>query len=445
LCVIDPTTPGTGTDAACRTMVPMQRIPRGRLGAIPRAAVLGSTALALGVTLATPAAAMVPSAPTDPGVDSLLQHRLANRHVGSDIGLVVIDTTTGALVSAHDADRLMLPASNMKIVTAVDALETLGAATRFHTVVRAGSSPTDIVLQGGGDPLLSTADLRTLATKAADALPRDAKVTVHVDADLFGTSRRGPGWTTDYLPYVAAPVVPLARLGEYSPDPVGHAASAFVARLRDLGVKARLGAHADSADDAAVLADVSRHTVADAVAVMLRESENNVAEVLFRQVALATGHKGTWAGGRAAAKATLAKLGIDPGAMTLLDGSGLSRRDRVSPRFLSDVLRLARTTHPARFTAIFADNALPIAGRSGTLSSRYGRYVTKQSKCARGDVHAKTGSLFDTTALSGIAETVGGGERIFSILVNHRPSRYSALSTRQVLDGLTATITGCWA
>ncbi len=131
--------------------------------------------------------------------------------------------------------------------------------------------------------------------------------------------------------------------------------------------------------------------------------------------------------------------------MTLLDGSGLSRRDRVSPRFLSDVLRLARTTHPARFAAIFADNALPIAGRSGTLSSRYGRYVTKQSKCARGDVHAKTGSLFDTTALSGIAETVGGGERIFSILVNHRPSRYSALSTRQVLDGLTATITGCWA
>ncbi len=102
LCVIDPTTPGTGTDAACRTMVPMRRIPRGRLGAIPRAAALGSAALALGVTLATPAAATVPSAPTDPGIDSLLQHRLANRHVGSDIGLVVIDTATGALVSAHE-------------------------------------------------------------------------------------------------------------------------------------------------------------------------------------------------------------------------------------------------------------------------------------------------------------------------------------------------------
>ena len=74
----------------------------------------------------------------------------------------------------------------------------------------------------------------------------------------------------------------------------------------------------------------------------------------------------------------------------------------------------------------------------------YGRYVTKQARCARGDVHAKTGSLFDTIALSGLAETTGGDERLFSILVNDRPQRYSALSIRQVLDGLTATITGCW-
>jgi D-alanyl-D-alanine carboxypeptidase len=59
-------------------------------------------------------------------------------------------------------------------------------------------------------------------------------------------------------------------------------------------------------------------------------------------------------------------------------------------------------------------------------------------------VYAKTGSLYDTISLSGVAVTVAGGERLFSILVNHRPQRYSALSARQVLDGLTATITGCW-
>jgi D-alanyl-D-alanine carboxypeptidase/D-alanyl-D-alanine-endopeptidase (penicillin-binding protein 4) len=424
-------------------MVTMKPTARGSMGGFPRTAALAFGVLALSVSLATPSFA-VPLGPTDPGVDTLLQKRLANPRVGRDVAMVVIDAGTGAVVSSHDGDRLMLPASNMKIVTAVDALATMGAEARFHTRVREGDSPTDIVLQGGGDPLLATADLRTLATETAVALPTDTKVTVHVDADLFPPAGRGPGWTKDYLPYVAAPVVPLARLGEYSPDPAGNAARAFVAKLRDLGVKARLGSPADAADHAGIIAETSTHTVGEAVARMLSESENNIAEVLYRQVALATGHEPTWEGARAAAHESLATLGIDDASMQLLDGSGLSRKDRLSPRFLSYVLRLARTTRPQKFASMFAGNALPVSGRSGTLASAYGRYTTKHSRCARGDVRAKTGSLFDTTALSGIADTVSGDERIFSILVNHRPRKYSALSTRQVLDGLTATITGCW-
>jgi D-alanyl-D-alanine carboxypeptidase/D-alanyl-D-alanine-endopeptidase (penicillin-binding protein 4) len=445
LCVTRDRTPSTGHGPACRTMVTMRTHSRGRLEALPRAASLVVGVLFLGVSIATPQWAIADvGATTDPGVDALLQKRLVNPHVGSDIALMVIDAKTGELVSSHNADRLMLPASNMKIVTAVDALETMGADARFHTFVRAGTSPTDVILQGGGDPLLSSTDLRTLGAAASKEVPHDAKVTVHVDADLFPPVRRGPGWTNQYLPYVAAPVVPLARLGEYSPDPSGSAAKVFVSALRDNGVNARLGSPESARDDAIVLADASPHTVADAVAVMLRESENNVAEVLFRHVALATGHPATWQGANAAARETLAKLGIDDASMQLLDGSGLSRKDRVSPRFLSDVLRLARITRAEKFAPMFAANALPVSGKSGTLSSRFGRFTTKQSRCARGDVHAKTGSLFDTTALSGVAGTVSGGERVFSILVNHRPARYSALSTRQVLDGLTATITGCW-
>ena len=87
---------------------------------------------------------------------------------------------------------------------------------------------------------------------------------------------------------------------------------------------------------------------------------------------------------------------------------------------------------------------MPVAGRTGTLDDRYGRFTTKQARCAAGAVKAKTGTLFDTIGLSGVAATATGGERIFSILVNDRPQRFSALSTRQAVDGLTATITGCW-
>ncbi len=79
---------------------------------------------------------------------------------------------------------------------------------------------------------------------------------------------------------------------------------------------------------------------------MLRISENNVAEVLYRQVARAAGFEATWDGARQAAEQVLRNVGVDPTGMALLDGSGLSRKDRVSPRFLVDVLRVARDAQP---------------------------------------------------------------------------------------------------
>ena len=177
---------------------------------------------------------------------------------------------------------------------------------------------------------------------------------------------------------------------------------------------------------------------------MLSASESGVAEILFRQVAIASGLPPTWEGSRQAAMDALSRLGVDPGGMTLIDGSGLSRDDRITPRFLANVLRMTRVIQPERFATMFAREAMPTAGRSGTLTKAYGRYSTRPSRCAAGAVQAKTGTILSTIALSGVAKTVFGGTRIFSIIVNHRPLRFPALSTRQAVDGLAATITGCW-
>jgi D-alanyl-D-alanine carboxypeptidase len=59
-------------------------------------------------------------------------------------------------------------------------------------------------------------------------------------------------------------------------------------------------------------------------------------------------------------------------------------------------------------------------------------------------VQAKTGTILGTIALSGVAKAGKPGQRIFSVIVNHRPARYSALDTRRAVDGLAATIVGCW-
>jgi D-alanyl-D-alanine carboxypeptidase/D-alanyl-D-alanine-endopeptidase (penicillin-binding protein 4) len=410
--------------------------------------------LALGVGLALPtapaAAVGTALAPTsvDPAVDALLQARLVDPRLGRNVGLLVIDAASGEIVSAVDADRPMIPASNMKVVTAVTALAALGADRTLATRVRQGPTPTEIVLEGGGDPLLSTADLQamagTVAAALAASLPAGDPVVVRVDEDLFPPASRGPGWTTGYVPSVAANVEALARLWDYSRDPSANAVTVFVKALRAAGRKARVGAPLNVDPAAPVLAETTS-TVGDAVKIMLRISENNVAEVLFRQVALASGQPATWRGSRKAAEAVLASLGIDSTGMRLSDGSGLSRTNRVSPRFLASVLRTVRVTNPGPFVVMFDRNAMPVSGQTGTLDARYGRYVTEQSRCARGQVHAKTGTLFDTVGLSGVATTVAGPERIFSILVNDRPQRVSTLSTRQAVDGLTATLTGCWS
>lgn len=398
----------------------------------------------VGITLtAALVGAAHPALAADDRLQALLNSRLHNPRLGPDVALIVLDAATGAVLADHRAGHPQLPASNMKIVTAVTALTVLGPEARFTTRVRAGATASDIVLQGGGDPLLSSADLKDLARQAATRLPAGQPVVVHVDDTLFAPASLAPGWPGDYIPSVVSNVSPLGRVDDYRADTAAGAAKAFVDDLVTVGIPATVGASVAADPAAASLGESAGHTVAQDIAVMLRVSENNVAEVLYRQVAIAAGQPPTWAGGRAAATQTLQRLGLDTTGIVLDDGSGLSREDRVTPELLAQLLRLVRVTNPAPYAAMFADNAMPIAGRTGTLMSSYGRFTSPHSRCAAGAIRAKTGTLFDTIGLSGTAQSPGG-ERLFSILVNHRPQSVKDLATRQAVDGLAATITGCW-
>jgi serine-type D-Ala-D-Ala carboxypeptidase/endopeptidase (penicillin-binding protein 4) len=400
-------------------------------------------ALTAGLAVSPVASGIAAAAPKEKSVEQLVSKRINNPRLGTNVGVLAVDAATGEVLTSHSASASMIPASNMKIVTAVTALATMGPDARFTTKVRAGAAPGEIVLEGGGDPLLSTKELRKLAVATAATLPAGQPVTLRVDEDLFVDTGRERGWTTGYIPSVVASVQPLARIWDYSRDPGANAAQVFAKKLRARGFDVTVGENAD-AGEAPVIAETPGHTVAEAVRIMLRISENNVAEVLYRQVARATGNEPSWKGSRIAAEQVLANLGIDTSGTALRDGSGLSRKDRVTPQFLVDVVRMARVTNPEPFRVMFEPDAMPISGVSGTLDDRYGRFVTKRSRCAQGDVLAKTGTLFDTITLSGVTAPGDAPERIFSILVNDRPQRYSALTIRQAVDGLTATITGCW-
>jgi serine-type D-Ala-D-Ala carboxypeptidase/endopeptidase (penicillin-binding protein 4) len=379
-----------------------------------------------------------------PRVDRLMQRRWHDPRLGRDVGFIVTDAVTGEVLSAHRAGRPMQAASNMKILTAVTALATMGPDVRFRTRVLASPRPGHVILQGAGDPLLSRAGVVALAAQTAGALGGTGSVVVHVDGSRFPATSRAPGWVDAYLGSSVGLVQSLAVRGDRSRTPARNAAERFAAALRERGIQARLGPNEVAPVEPAVLATARGHSVAEAVAVMLNESESSVAEVLFRQVAIAVGRPPTWAGAQQAASETLTSLGIDTTGARLVDGSGLSRDDAISPRLVADVLRLARVTQADRFRAMFVKSAMPVAGRTGTLTTAYGRYSTAPSSCARGAVQAKTGTILGTIALSGVANSVFGRQRIFSIIVNDRPQRYDVLSTRRAVDGLAATVTGCW-
>ncbi len=410
----------------------------------PRAATAALAAVLL-LAPALPAASAAPVVSAEQAearIGAKLAKRLADARLGRDVSVVVVDKDSGRLVFSSRADERQLPASNMKIVTAVTTLATMPTEHQFPTTVLGTGTPNTIVLRGGGDPLLSRSDLRALAKQAAAGLDPALPVVVQADVSLFGTPVRPQGWPRGYIPSVVSPVTSLAMLWSYSTDPTARAVEAFTQRLGRLGFTVSRGPDTVAAPDAPVLARFDGHRVDDAVELMLRDSENNVAEVLFRQVALAAGQPGTWEGARAAAGAVLGNLGVDASGLALMDGSGLSRSDRLTAVALAGIVRLTRTD--PRFAPMYVDAAMPIGGRSGTLDDRFGRFTTKQSRCAAGTVRAKTGTLRDTIGLSGITIGADGQEKVFSILVNDRPQRFSPLATRQAVDGLVATIAGCW-
>ena len=142
---------------------------------------------------------------------------------------------------------------------------------------------------------------------------------------------------------------------------------------------------------------------------MMKASQYQYAETLLKTLGAAAGTP-TAARGRSEAQAVLQTWGVQPGDLIQRDGSGLSRYDYVTPDAL--VVMLRHIDRDARLRGPF-EEALPIAGRDGTLSNRM------QGTPADGNARAKTGSMANVRGLSGYVTTADGEPVAFSILANN--------------------------
>lgn len=169
--------------------------------------------------------------------------------------------------------------------------------------------------------------------------------------------------------------------------------------------------------DAVVIAEKRSPPLRELVRWLNKVSDNLYAEMLLRSVALKEKVQASLRDALRILTEQLTEWGIEASDVQIVDGSGLSRLNAVTPRSIVKLLQVARTR--PWFDA-FKDS-LPVAGRDGTLQSRF------KGTPGEGVVFAKTGYIGGVVALSGYIQCKDGSELVFSVLVNH----YNT-STRQV-------------
>ena len=320
----------------------------------------------------------------------------------------------GVPVYVHNGTVALVPASNLKLLTADAALARLGPAATFTTTVVAAATPAKgvvdgpLYLVGGGDPLLATDGYRPSErawTESAEPFTRLAALADAVkaagvsrvggvvgDDSRFDGERTVPSWQASYLADGEVARVGALEVdggtvvagGRRTPaaDPALSAAGAFAALLRQRGIAvAGPVAHATAPRGAVTLAAVHSPALTTVIGEMLRESDNLAAEMVVKALG-----GGTWAAGIAAVHATLVSEGIPVAGVVQVDGSGLDRADRVPCATVAAVLATGRL-----------EPELPVAARCGTLVGR----MVGQPGAQR--VIAKTGSLTGVVALSGAA------------------------------------------
>lgn len=430
------------------------------------------------------------SAPADlPGdLRTTLGPLLDSPDLGPVPAASVVDVATGEQLFGRRADRLMAPASTIKIATAVAALSALGPDHRIPTTVvtadngggdddkpgdqrdgktdtktdsRArdetddkpadkadgkGEDPTEITLVGGGDATLDRKGLRALAADTARAL-RDRgvhRVALRFDVSLYSGPREHPIGPNDNIAPVTALMAGQGRLdgsaadtfggpAPRSGDPAGDAADVFADLLRERGLKTSgPPARGTAPEDADRLAVTNSRPVSALVERMLTNSDNDIAESLVRQTAIEAGEPASFAGAQQAVQAELKKLKLPVDGVLLRDGSGLNRHDRLTSGLLTALL--ARAADPDRPELRPVLTGLPVAGFSGTLQ---GRYTDADATTGSGLIRAKTGTLTGVNSLAGTVVGPGGRLLAFAFLAEDAPAPDTA---QRALDHLSAEL-----
>jgi D-alanyl-D-alanine carboxypeptidase/D-alanyl-D-alanine-endopeptidase (penicillin-binding protein 4) len=395
---------------------------RARLGFLVLCMALAAGAAPASAAATAPAATTALEATAPKLTKALRSPHLSLRRTAA----LAVSLQTGQVLYAHNETLPVLPASNEKIPVSWAALVRLGPGFRFRTEVlgagalRGSTWDGNLVLKGYGDPSLTTRDLDRLAARVRTVGIRTVTGRVLGDESYFDSRRGAPGWKRYFVggetPPLSALVVDRAA-GWPALSPPLLAARALTNALARHGVTVRgrpgLGRAPAGAEPIAVDRSVRLATLAHR---MNRDSDNFTAELVLKRLGAIDGRVGTSARGGRVVRETMAAAGIPVEGVRIVDGSGLSRQDRLTAAALVGVLR-AGFTDP-RISEAFV-SSLAVAMHRGTLQGRLPNLG--------GRVKGKTGTTSLACTLSGYV----GSTTVFAVLQNGQPVSTWAARTAQ--------------
>lgn len=365
----------------------------------------------------------------------IVTEKLADPRLGAGVTGYVIDANSNQVLIDINSDQQMIPASTLKLYTAIAALDVLGGDAKFATKVM--RDQTQLTLVGGGDPTLVSVtpkdwkgkppgtaappSIQQLAQLTMAALGTTNEVfTVAFDDSLFAGPQAQETWPAMYLS--TGEVAPAQGLTmDYGvtqsngvlPDPAKAAAQFFVDELTASGLQVTLTDRAPPSAGASELTRIESATITNIVERMITTSNNTLAEYLAHHIGGTQGDY-SYIGGARVTTQTLIAAGIDTTNLEMVDGSGLSRENRSNAKDLVTAMQYANTSSGRSWAAL---SGLPVAGISGTLVDRY-----DVAEPGRGSVRAKTGTLSKVVSLTGTLVTASGDILIFSFIANDVPN-----------------------
>ena len=368
----------------------------------------------VGVALVMLTAAMTSSAPAalkSSAISPILKSAAGSKALANP-GMILIDPVTGETIFESSATSLRKPASLLKILSATALLSYLTPDHLFTTQISTGLEPNTLIIAGSLDPWMERNN--SVATKMGRvSLPKLVKTALKkLDADNGGPV------TSIRIEYASMHTVDLDFIKTQF-----EARDIQVSMLKINSAETRLYAKE-------AIATFQSPPLQKIMDWMLIWSDNTLGNRIAMHASMRAGFGYTETGIEKVFLKTLADLGVESTGFNAVDGSGLSKSNKLSARMMGQLL--LKTYTNVKYISIYG--GLPIGGVSGTMQDRF----IKNAPSAIGLVRAKTGTLNGTVSLAGYVQG-GDQEYIFVAIADQIPrGTTAAKAARTALDKVLA-------